>query len=96
MGDKSLFDPPDPYLQELAVKVNKASRVGTVSFFSSQETFSAIFQSGSRRAVVRLYGRPTEADIDSIVEAIEGWAGFQANGSAYSLEMPPLPASEWP
>ena len=90
------FEPPDPYLQELAAKINKVSRQGRVSFFCQNEEHSAIFQNGSRRAVVRLYGKPTEADIDSIVQAIESWAGFKLNGSAYSVEVPPLPVSEWP
>ena len=90
------FDPPDPYLQELAIRINRSARQGTVSFFSKNDMYSVIFQSGSRREVLRLNGKPNDIDIEGIVQAIESWAGFRINGSAYSFEPPPLPTSEWP
>lgn len=95
MKSKIIFDPPDPYLTDLAARINKKLRAGRVSFFTLGGDHSAIFQHSSRRAVIRLGGRPSDVDIDAMVQAIESWAGFQVDGSPYSTEIPPLPDSGW-
>ena len=89
------FDPPDSYLAELAGKINKAARVGRVTFLTRDGEHSVIFQHGGRRAVIALGGRPSDADITAMVEAVESWAGFRLDGSLYSTEVPPLPESGW-
>lgn len=89
------FDPPDPYLTDLAGRINKQVRQGRVSFFVRGGEHSAIFQYGSKRAVIELGGRPSDADIDAMVQAIELWSGFALDGSPYSTEVPPLPESGW-
>jgi hypothetical protein len=90
-----LFDPPDADLTALAAEINKKTRSGRVSFFSKAGDVSVIFAEGPRRRLIPLDGRPTDGDIDAIVVALESWAGFRQEGSAYSIEVPPLPESGW-
>ena len=89
------FDPPDPDLTALAAAINNKARAGKISFFARQGDVSAVFQNGSKRAVIALDGRPSDGDIDAMVTALESWTGFQAEGSPYSIEVPPLPESGW-
>ena len=92
---KNLFDPPDPNLIDLAVQINKKARQGKVMFCSKQGEVMAIFYSGGKRVVIKLGGRPSEIDIDDLVQALESWAGFQSEVVPYSTEVPPLPESSW-
>jgi|SRR5271157_2880056 len=94
------FDLPDAYLAGLALSINKKARQGRVTFFSKTNkdviTYMVIFQNGSHRTIVTLNGKPTDGDVDDIVTALESWAGYQVNGSEYTIEVPKAPASEWP
>jgi hypothetical protein len=90
-----MFDLPDADLIALAVAINARTKVGRVSFFSQDERYSIIFQAGSRRAVVRLQGRPHDGDIEDIITALEAWAGAGSEDAQYSTELPPAPESGW-
>ena len=92
---ESNFDPPDPYLIDLAARINKAARQGKISFFAKAGDVSVIFQHGAKRAVVALEGRPSDGDVEAMVVALESWSGFAVNGSPYTTEIPPLPESGW-
>ncbi len=92
---KNPFDQPDTHLRDLAVQINAKARQGKVLFFSRQGEVSAVFSNGPKRVVVQLGGRPSEIDVDDLVQALESWAGFQSEAVPYSTEVPPLPESGW-
>ena len=96
MGEfKNPFDQPDPRLRDLAVQINAKARQGKVMFFSKQGEVSAVFSNGPKRVVLTLGGQPSEVDIDDLVQALESWAGFQADVPLYSTDVPPPPESGW-
>ena len=72
---KNRFDPPDPHLIDLAVQINKKARQGKVMFCSKQGEVLAVFTNGSKRVALTLSGRPSEVDIEDLVQAlkISGW-----------------------
>jgi len=92
---------PDDELEALARTINAKSASGRVNFFAvvtgDDLPYAAIFQSGSRRQTIKLRHRPTEADIDDIVQGLEAWAGrrHESVASLYSAEPPKSPADEW-
>lgn len=91
----------DDDLLRLCAEVNKKAKEGRVNFFATQDgdavAYAVIFQTGSKRATIRLRHKPTEADIDDIVQGLEAWAGNRDGGlsALYTTEVPKPPASEW-
>lgn len=98
-SDEERTLPPDDALIALTRTINDKAKAGRVNFFATQRdgetTYAIIFQDGPKRATVKLRHRPTEADVDDIVQGLQAWAGYRSDASLYSLEPPPLPMSEW-
>ena len=87
------FLPPDAELQTLARAVNGKLKSGRVNFFiteppEGQPQYVIVFQSGTKRATVKLRNRPTEHDVADIVAGMEEWVGSPRTGPAYTTEVP--------
>lgn len=91
--EKTKVLPPDDELQNLARLINTKLKSGRIDFFCEQPPdgpmrYAIIFQSGSKRATVKLRNRPTEQDTDDIMSGMEGWVGSPRAGPLYTTEVP--------
>lgn len=91
------FLPPDDELQLLERQVTaRLCGAGQVNFYSEVAAdkpdavpdYSIIFQTGSKRRVVKLNGKPTAADIPELVSAHQQWEGPKRVADLYSHEPP--------